>query len=252
MQKNIRSGGVKRLLKEFIVLLRSIPSSVAALFVISVVTMNLLANKTLVQNDFLALDGGILVSWLCFLSMDIVTKHFGPRAATRLSIFAIIVNLLCCLIFWIVSVIPSNADDYTAFNAIFGGTWFILLSSTIAFLSSAIINNFLNYALGKAFKRNPDGKLAYATRTYVSTFIGQFSDNLIFSIFCFMIFAPIFWNGFHWTFIQSVTCSLIGAGIELLCEIVFSPIGYVVCKRWKRDGIGKEYFELMETREAAQ
>ena len=250
MQKISRSGGfIKRLAKEFIVLLRSIPSVVVALFVISVVTMNLLANKTLVQTDYLALDGGILVSWLCFLAMDIVTKHFGPKAATRLSIFALAINLLCCLIFFIVSVIPSNADDYTAFNSIFGGTWFILLSSTIAFLASAVINNFLNYAVGKTFKKNPDGKLAYVTRTYVSTFIAQFADNLIFSVFCFMIFAPIFWDGFRWTFIQSVTCSLVGAGVELVCEIVFSPFGYTVCKKWKQQGVGSDYFEFMKTTE---
>ena len=250
MQKNTRSGGfIKRLAKEFVILLRSIPSTVVALFVISVVTMNLLANKTLVQTDYIALDGGILVSWLCFLSMDMVTKHFGPRAATRLSIFALAINLMCCLIFYIVSIIPSDADDYTAFNTIFGGTWFILLSSTIAFLASAVINNFLNFSIGKAFSKNPDGKVAFVTRTYISTFIGQFADNLIFSIFCFMIFAPVFWDGFRWTFIQCVTCSLVGAGVELLCEVIFSPIGYAVCKKWKQQGVGKSYFEYMNKTE---
>ena len=157
---------------ESVLLLRNIPSVVVALFVVSVITMNLLANKTLVQTDWIAIDGGILVSWLSFLSMDIVTKHFGPKASTKMSIFAILVNLLCCLIFWLISIIPSNADDYSKFNEIFGGTWFILLSSTIAFLCSAIINNFLNFTIGKIFKKNPDGKLAFVTRSYISTFIG--------------------------------------------------------------------------------
>ena len=119
------------------ILLRSIPASVVALFVISVIAMNILANKTLVQTEYLALDGGILISWLSFLSMDIVVKHFGPKASNRMSVFAVLVNLLVCLIFFIASVIPSDADDYSAFNTIIGGTWFILLSSTIAFISSA-------------------------------------------------------------------------------------------------------------------
>ena len=214
--------------KETVLLLRTIPSVVVALFVVSVITMNLLANKTLIQTEYLALDGGILVSWLSFMCMDIVTKHFGPKAATRLSIFAMIVNLLVCLIFYIVSIIPSQADDYSKFNEIFGGTWFILLSSSIAFLCSAIINNVMNWVIGKAFKKNPDGKLAFITRSYVSTFIGQFFDNLIFAMLTFMLFAPIFWDGFHWTFIQCVTCSLIGAGFELILEVVFSPFGYWV------------------------
>ena len=231
--------------KETVLLLRTIPSVVVALFVVSVITMNLLANKTLVQTEYLAIDGGILVSWLSFMCMDIVTKHFGPKAATRLSIFAMLVNLLACLIFYVVSIIPSNADDYSKFNEIFGGTWFILLSSSIAFLCSAIINNVMNWVIGKAFKKNPDGKLAFVTRSYVSTFIGQFCDNLIFAILTFMLFAPIFWDGFHWTFVQCVTCSFIGAGLELILEVVFSPFGYWVCKNWKKQNIGHQYFEYV-------
>ena len=236
--------------KEFrvtVLLLRSIPSVAVALFVISVIAMNLLANKTLVQVDYLAIDGGILVSWLSFMTMDIVTKHFGPKASTRLSIFAMVVNLLMCLIFYIVSIIPSNADDYTAFNTIIGGTWFILLSSTIAFVSSAIINNILNYLIGKLFKKNPDGRLAFITRSYVSTFIGQFFDNLIFAMLTFMVFAPIFWDGFSWTFVQCVLCSVIGAALELVLEVVFSPVGYKICKNWQKNNIGKDYFMYLDS-----
>lgn len=222
-------------------LFRSIPSVVTALFTISVVTMNLLANKTIYQSEVLALDGGILISWLSFLCMDIVTKAFGPKAATKLSFFAILVNLLVCLIFFIVSIIPSDADDYTAFNSIIGGTWFILLSSTVAFLVSAVINNFLNWGIGRLFRQNPDGRLAFVARSYISTFIGQFFDNLVFALLTFTVFAPIFWDGFHWTALQCFTCSLFGAGAELLMEVIFSPFGYWVLKQWKKDGVGEEY-----------
>ena len=96
--------------------------------------------------------------------------------------------------------------------------------------------------IGKLFKKNPDGKLAFITRSYISTFIGQFFDNLIFAMLTFMLFAPIFWDGFHWTFIQCVTCSLIGAALELVLEVVFSPFGYWVCKNWRKQEIGKQYF----------
>ena len=227
------------------ILLRSIPATVVALFVISVIAMNILANKTLIQNEWLAIDGGILISWLSFLSMDIVVKHFGPKASNRMSVFAIIVNLLICLIFFIVSIIPSDADDYTAFNQIIGGTWFILLSSTIGFLTSALVNNTLNYLIGKTFKNNPDGKLAFFTRSYVSTFIAQFLDNFIFAILTFMVFAPIFWDGFHWTLIQCLTCSIIGALLELVMEVIFSPIGYLVSKNWKKNNVGQQYFDYI-------
>ncbi len=240
---------IKNLLKkereQTALLLRCIPATVVTLFVVSVICMNLLANKTLLQLDWIALDGGILISWLSFMCMDIITKHFGPRASNRISILAAGINLLTCLIFLVASMIPSNANDYTAFDGIFGGTWFILLGSTIAFLSSAIINNLLNFSIGKLFKKNPDGKLAFAMRSYVSTFIGQFLDNFIFSLIVFVGFAPIFWDGFHWTVLQCAMCALTGAVAELIMEIIFSPIGYHIVTKWKKNNIGKEYLDYM-------
>ncbi len=223
------------------VLLKSIPATVVTLFVVSVITMNLLANKTLFQNDWIALDGGILISWLSFMCMDIITKHFGPKASNRISVVAAAINLLTCIIFFIASAIPSNAGDYSAFDGIFSGTWFILMGSTVAFLSSAVINNSLNWMIGRVFKKNPDGKTAYAMRTYISTFIGQFLDNLIFSIIVFVICAPVFWDGFHWTILQCVMCALTGAAAELVMEIVFSPFGYRITQKWKNENIGEEY-----------
>ncbi|MBR2971239.1 MAG: VUT family protein [Clostridia bacterium] len=240
---------IKREIEEFRLLLRSIPVTVVTLFVVSVICMNLLANKTLLQLDWIALDGGILISWLSFMCMDIITKHFGPKASNRISILAAAINLLTCLIFFVASIIPSNANDYTAFDGIFGGTWFILLGSTIAFLASAVINNTLNWMIGKGFRNNPDGKLAFTTRTYVSTFIGQFLDNLIFSVIVFMFFAPIFWDGFHWTLVQCAMCALTGAIAELIMEIAFSPIGYRIAKKWQAESVGAAYLNFVQESE---
>ena len=237
---------IKKIYAETRILLRSIPATVVTLFAVSVVCMNLLANKTLVQVDWIALDAGILISWLSFMCMDIITKHFGPKASTIISIHAATINLLTCLIFFVASIIPSNANDYSAFDSIFGGTWFVLLGSTVAFLASAVINNTLNWAIGKSFRKNPDGKLAFAMRSYVSTFIGQFLDNFIFSIIVFVYFAPIFWNGFSWTPLQCAMCALTGALAELIMEIVFSPIGYRITKKWKNQNVGKEYLDYIE------
>ncbi len=235
--------------RETEILLRSIPSIVVSLFVVSVICMNLLANKTLFQNDYIALDGGILISWLSFMCMDIITRYFGPKASNKIAILACIINLLTCLVFYIASIIPSNANDYTALDTLLGGTWFILLGSTVAFLVSAVINNLLNYTLGKAFSKNPDGKTAYAVSAYVSTFIGQFFDNFIFSVIVFVFFAPKFWNGFCWTPLQCAMCALTGAVAELLMEIVFSPIGYKIVTKWREHGVGHEYLDFIKGEE---
>ena len=241
--KKIKSSRLYEELYEIKILLRSIPASVVTLFVVSVVCMNLLANKTLLQLDWIALDGGILISWLSFMCMDIITKHFGPKASNSITVLAVMINLLTCLIFFVASAIPSNAGDFSAFDSIFGGTWFILVGSTVAFLASGLINNSLNWMIGKSIRRKPDGKLAYALRTYISTFIGQFLDNFIFSIIVFVFFAPIFWDGFHWTILQCATCALTGAVAELLMEIAFSPVGYRITKKWQAEKVGEEYLE---------
>lgn len=231
---------IRQFISDTSLLLRSIPSPVVTCFVLSVVLMNLLANKTIYQKGFFAVDGGIVVSWACFLCMDIITKHFGAKAATEVSIFALAVNLFCVGIFAVVSLIPTETD-YSAFNGIFGGSWFIVLSSSLAFISSAVANNALNAAIGGMFKKNPDGRAAYYTRSYVSTFIGQFIDNMVFASLVFMVFAPIYWGGFSWTLPQCITCSLIGAFLELFMEVVFSPIGYGVTRRWRRLDVGGAY-----------
>ena len=245
MVKNLKER-VKREVIEYRLLLKSIPTVVVTLFVVSVVCMNLLANKTLLQLEWIALDGGILISWLSFMCMDIITKHFGPKASNIITVLAVMINLLTCLIFFVASAIPSNAGDYSVFDEIFGGTWFILLGSTVAFLASAVINNTLNWLIGKAFHKNPDGKLAYAARSYVSTVIGQFLDNFIFSVIVFVFFAPIFWNGFHWTLLQCAMCALAGAIAELIMEVLFSPIGYRITKKWQRESVGKEYLDFVK------
>lgn len=220
-------------------LFRAIPSLAVAIFVVAVVVMNLMASKIILNVEWLALNGGVLISWIPFLTMDIITKHFGAKAANRLSILAIFVNLFCCLIFYIVSIIGVNE----AFDSVFHGTWFILIGSTIAFILSAVTNNYSNEFVGKLFIKNPDGKLAYITRTYISTFIGQIIDNLAFVLPTYMLFAPIYW-GIGWTFLQCFMCALLCAIAEFIIEAIFSPIGYRINKRWKEEDVGKDY--LME------
>lgn len=234
-QKNINQNpfGIKNWISESLSVIQKMPSLIVALFVVSVIIMNLLANKTIVQNEWIALDGGIVISWMSFMCMDIITKLFGPKAANKLTIVAMIINLFICLVFYIVSIIPSSADDYTVFNQIFGGTWFILLGSSIAFLSSSFVNNYLNHWIGLKLNDN-DSRRIFAIRSFSSTFIGQFVDNFIFASIVFMIFAPIYWDGFHWTLIQCLSCALTGAFFELLMEVLFSPVGYRITIKWKQ------------------
>lgn len=244
---------IKNEFYEFKLLLKSVPTLIVTLFIISVFMMNLLANKSInLPVDWLALDCGIIVSWFAFLTMDIITKHFGPKASTQISILAIIINLLFCLIMFIGSIIPGvwgesfveGSEDIinTALNHTFGGTWYVLLGSTLAFIVSAIVNNFTNWGIGKVFKKNPDGLPCYIARTYISTAIGQFIDNLVFALTVSLVF-------FGWTFVQCITCAITGMIVELLCEVIFSFFGYKICNNWKDKHVGQEYLDYIDKKE---
>ena len=220
---------MKRKMAEFRRLLRTVPPMPAALLILSVVGMNLLANKSIDTGvDWLALDCGILFSWLTFMTMDILTQSCGPKAATAVSMTALALNLMMALIFFLAGLIPgvwgesfvegSEAVINTALNKTFGGTWYIILGSSVAFAASALLNNFLNDGIGRRLKENA-GFGAFALRAYVSTFLAQFADNLIFALLVSRIF-------FGWTMVQCLTCALTGAALELLFEVVFSPAGY--------------------------
>lgn len=233
--------------KEYLLLLRSVPGLIMALFIVSAVGMNLLANKSIDTGSFtsLALDCGILLSWLAFLSMDIIVKRFGPKAATEISVTATVVNLVLCGVFFIASLIPGvwgesfvdNGESINvALNNTFGGTWYVLFGSTIAFLVSSIVNNFSNHAIGKIFSKHKGSFGEYAARSYISTMIGQFVDNLIFALI-------VSYNFFGWSLTQCFMCALTGAVVELLCEIIFSPFGFKVCRSWDKNKVGEEYLK---------
>lgn len=228
-------------------LLRGIPAVTMAFFVISVVGMNLLANKSINTGlSWLALDAGMLLSWLSFLTMDITVKRFGPKASIKLSFVAAFINLILALVLFVAAKIPGEWGESfipeggelinAALDNTFAGTWYVVLGSTIAFLTSSVVNNLTNWGIGKLFKRNNFG--VFAARSYLSTMIGQFVDNFLFALI-------VSHNFFGWSMLQCVTCSLTGMLFELLCEVVFSPIGYRISRKWERDDVGANYIRIL-------
>lgn len=228
-------------------LLRNVPSPVITLFVVSVIVMNLLANKELFSAKYLALDCGFVVSWVSFLCMDILCKRFGAKASVRVSVYALCINLGVCLLFKVLSLTPGMWGEFyttgmpevnNALNSTIGGSWYVVLGSSIAMLSSSCVNAVLNKTIASRLRK--DNFAAFAIRSYVSTGIAQFADNLIFALLVSHVF-------FGWSWLQVFTCSITGAVMELLCEVFISPIGYRVVKQWENEDVGREYLEYIET-----
>ncbi len=221
-------------------LLKAIPPYITVTLVLSVIGMNLLAQFTIVSLPYLALNGGLFLSWLTFLLMDVVAKHYGAKAANFISILAITINILVGLIFYGL----GQALHNPAFDIFSVNQWSIITASTIAFIVSALVNNFINVVIGKRIKINPSGKLAFVFRSSVSTFIGQVLDNFIFIFLAFYLLPMIpVATQVHWTIAQCIGCSIFGAFFELLTELIFTPFGYMIVRYWKKHLVGLSYIK---------
>ena len=223
-------------------LLRAVPASVVALFCVSVVLMNLLANKEVYTGvSWFALDCGILLSWLSFLCMDILTKRFGPKASVKVSFVAIAINLCVCAFLKVVALIPGNwAEFYNfedsivnqALDNTIGGTWYVLFGSTAAMIAASVVNAVINHCVGKLMRS--DNFTSFAVRSYVSTMAAQFVDNMVFTLL-------VSYHFFGWSLLQCFMCSLTGCVVEMVCEIIFSPLGYKISRQWEEENVGADY-----------
>ena len=234
---------IKREMEDYRILLRNIPSLVISLFIVSVIMMNLLANKEFVSMKYLALDCGFVLRWISFICMDMICKRFGAKAAAKISILAMFINLCVVLVFKLMSLTPGMWGEYystgmtevnDALNTTFGGSWYVVLGSSTAMVCAAICNSLINHGIARRLKTTGFG--AFALRSFVSTGIAQFVDNFVFATIVSLHF-------FGWTWTQVICCSITGAVMELLCEVVFSPMGYRVSENWEREQVGEQYIQ---------
>ena len=245
---------LKKELADFKFLLRNIPSLTIVIFVLALVCANLMANKELVSFDYVALDCGFVFSWIMFLCMDIICKRWGAKASIKVSVLALIINLLVCGIFALLSYAPGKWGEFYSYedpvsaavvnnslNLTFGGSWYVVFGSGLAFIVSACVNALLNVGVGDVLKSGgkTKGFGVFALRSYISTIIAQLVDNLIFAT----VVSKVF---FGWTWTQVLVCSCIGAVAELLSEVIFSGIGYRIVCRWEKEKVGQAYIDGMQ------
>ena len=212
--------------------LRKISPILLVISVLTVVLMNLFANKSIDTGmEYLRLDGGIIVSGVAFLIGDIIVKTYGAKTSVRMTIVSVIINLFVCIFFFIVAKIPGKWGEFysngeleiinVALDNTLANNIFIMMGSMLAYIVASVVNAILNELIGKHVKDNFFG---FAYRSYISTMLAQFVDNMVFSL---LVSTTLF----GWTLVECLFCSLFGAFVELLCEILLSPLGYYFSKR---------------------
>ncbi|MDO4805248.1 MAG: VUT family protein [Lachnospiraceae bacterium] len=236
---------LKREWEECKLLLRSIPSMTIAVFILSVVLMNLLASRELYRSDYFCLNSGLALSWISFLCMDCICKRFGAGASIRISVIAMCVNMFCAVVFCVLMLTPGRwAAFYSAsdpdvgemisvgIDGTFASAWYVVVGSSAAMLASSVVNSVLNQFIGE---HADDGKYrGFAIRSLASTCIAQFVDNFVFSAMVSHVF-------FGWNWKQVIICSFTSMLIEMGLEAFFSPLGYRIARAWERDRVGESY-----------
>lgn len=232
--------------KETKVLFKCLPAFPFAILCASLIAMNFLANKGIVPepySNFIQLDAGIIVSWVAFLAGDMLVKRFGAKAAIKVNVAAIGVQLFAIILLTIGSLIPwSYVEPGSTFEADFDGIFKLslwpLAAGTAAFVIATVIDSLFSKYILTRFKDRTSFK-AYAVASYASTAVGQFLDNFLFALF-FSLWQPWFDASAIWLF------SAAGAVIELIGQAIFSPVGYKIARGWADKGVGKEYVEMVK------
>lgn len=233
---------IKSIINDYKLLLRNVPALVTVIFVFGTFVMNAAAAKLIFNLGPVAGTGGIILSWLPFLCMDVVSKRFNARASILLNILSAVFNILATVFLAIVAAIPTPGSDYSAFNSVYGAVWFIVLSSNVAFILSGVVNSLLNVSIGKLFKNKTSGA-EFFTRSAVSTFVGQTVDNFLFMWLLYGIFAPRFWGMASMSIVTCIGTGILGGLLELACELIFAPVGYRIVRNWEKNDVGREYLD---------
>lgn len=267
MEKAKRPGSLFRLAmalkdffnpREWLKTLRAVPGMVLALITVSMILMNILANKAIIElkipgtdSYWLIQDAGVMLSWVGFLAGDLLTKNFGAKHAIRVNLTALFLSLFVSLLLLGAAAVPGtwspqfgHLEDHAAFqavgaalNEVIGNVWHVVLGSAAASACGLVVNNLTQDLLLKRIEKRHGNKYwGYLLASASSSFLGQFIDNFVFA-------AIVSIHFFGWTWLSAVMCSLDGAILEILLELVFLPLTFAIAKNWDKNHIGAKYLE---------
>ena len=247
--------------KEWLKTLREVPGLVLALITVSMILMNVLANKAILElpipntdTYWLIQDAGVTLSWVGFLAGDLLTKNFGAKNAIRVNLTALIISLFVSAMLALVGVIPGTwspefnyADPEVAkavgdsINQVMGNVWYVILGSAAASACGIVLNTISqDLILKKIEKKHGNRYWGYLVAAAASSFIGQIIDNLVFA-------ALISIHFFGWSLGSADMCSLDGAILEIVIEMLFTPLTFAISKNWDKNHIGIKWIKQQET-----
>jgi uncharacterized integral membrane protein (TIGR00697 family) len=207
---------------------------IMAVFVTVLIVSNVASSAKIVDWGFsvfgvrMAFDAGTILFPVGYIFGDILTEVYGYKNSRRVIWAGFVCLALSAAIFWIVSILPGEAQwqkyaGEAAYFAILGGmsSGGIVLASLAGFWSGEFSNSFV-LAKMKILTR---GRWLW-TRTIGSTIVGEFVDTAVF-----ISIASLF-SVFPWSLF--VTLVLTNYLFKCGMEALMTPITYKVVNALKR------------------
>jgi hypothetical protein len=79
--------------------------------------------------------------------------------------------------------------------------------------------------------------------------VGQVIDNMLFGLlFTFPASMIGLWGMTPMTFLALVGFAVAGGIAELVCQALFTPLGFKIAESWRVNKVGQEYLDLINKR----
>jgi len=205
-------------------------SLLTLLIVVYTITMNIFVVK---QLDLfgLAVTGGNALYGAMFLATDLLSEHYGTKAARRSVFLGFFAMIVFVLLMQVLLLFETNEYDYAqdALNTLFTLTPRIIVGSLLAYFVAQNIDIYIY----EWIKKRTNGKHLWL-RNNGSTMISQLIDTLIFTsvgltAFSFLPFSgviptEVFWQNVLFTYLIKLLVAGIDTPFLYLSRLVMKKI----------------------------
>jgi len=192
----------------------------AGIFIASLVTCNLIANKFVTVNlgfKVFIISAGILPYPLTFLVTDLISEIYGQKKANLVVFSGFVASIFVLSFLWLgaqFNSIPNSIVNDFTYNTVFQNAWRLITASMVAYLFA----QFIDVRVFHFWKKLTKGKHLWL-RNNGSTIASQLIDTtLVISI----LFIGV------WDTNQILSAIIDGWIFKMLIALLDTPIIYVV------------------------
>ena len=190
----------------------------SAIFIASLVTCNLIANKFVTVDlgfKVFIVSAGILPYPLTFLVTDLISELYGQKKANLVVFSGFVASMFVLLFLWLggqFNAIPSSIVNDDIYNSVFQNAWRIIAASMIAYLFA----QFIDVRIFHFWKKLTNGKHLWL-RNNGSTIASQLVDT---TLVIMILFVGV------WESNQIISAIIDGWLFKMLMAAIDTPIIY--------------------------